>query len=53
MYIIIFLIIIVVLMYVYSPYLDIFKDYRGELHIILWYDDSKGERKFINILGSQ
>lgn len=35
------------------PWIDNFSDYRGEKHIILWYTNFKGERKFINITGSQ
>jgi len=35
------------------PWIDIFKDFRGEQHIILWYTNYKGERKFINLTGDQ
>ena len=35
----------------YNPWIDIYKDYRGEKHIVLWYNDLKGERKFIDLLG--
>ena len=35
------------------PWIDSFKDYRGIKHILLWYTDFKGERKFINLIGSQ
>jgi len=37
---------------IYNPYIDCFYDYRGEYHIILWYN-YKGERKYINIIGNQ
>jgi hypothetical protein len=37
---------------IFSPYLDFFKDYRGKYHIIIWYF-WKGERNYINLLGSQ
>lgn len=52
----IYLFIIVVLLaicyVIFEPYLDIFEDYRGDPHIILWYN-GKTERKYINLLGSQ
>lgn len=38
------------LILIYKPYLDIFRDYRDQLHIILWYDWC-GNRKYINLLG--
>lgn len=48
------LIILIGLGLVYLWYsLDIFVDYRGKFHIIIWYTNSKGVRKFINLLGSQ
>lgn len=51
-YLIILTIIFVSIYIIYEPFIDIFEDYRGESHIVLWYN-SKGERKFINIVGSQ
>ena len=36
-----------------QPYIDSYIDYRGNHHIILWYNNIKGERKFINIKGEQ
>ena len=50
-----FIIIIIVLLlikYIYDPYIDCFCDYRGEYHIILWYN-FEGQRKYINIIGNQ
>ena len=35
------------------PWIDIYKDYKGNAHITLWYTNLKEERKFINLLGSQ
>lgn len=35
------------------PWIDSYTDYRGIKYIVLWYTSFKGERKFINILGSQ
>jgi len=35
---------------IYEPYIDVFK-VDGKYHIILWYTNLDGERKFINILG--
>lgn len=51
-YLIIFIIIFTILYSIYDPFIDIFEDYRGEKHIMLWYN-KKGKRKFINIIGSQ
>ena len=50
---ILFILVIIIIYKNYHPFIDIFDDYRGEHHIILWYDDNKKERKYINILGSQ
>lgn len=37
-----------------QPWVDVYKDYREIKHIVLWYTDFiTGERKFINITGSQ
>jgi len=52
MILIILLIFCVVITYTH-PWIDIFTDYRGIQHIIFWYTNFKGERKFINLLGSQ
>ena len=35
----------------FQPYIDSYIDYRGNHHIILWYNDLKGERKYLNIKG--
>lgn len=35
------------------PWIDVFKDYRGTKHIVLWYTNFKGERVFINLKGGQ
>lgn len=35
---------------IYEPYIDVFKVDR-KYHIILWYTNLDGERKFFNILG--
>lgn len=37
---------------IYEPYIDIFKDYRNEYHVILWYNQGN-KRKFINLIGDQ
>lgn len=37
----------------FQPYIDSYIDYRGNHHIILWYNDLKGERKYLNIKGEQ
>lgn len=35
------------------PWIDKYIDYRGDKHTVLWYTNYKGERKYINIIGSQ
>ena len=50
-YIIALIFIILVLGITFQPYIDSYIDYRGQHHIILWYNDIKGERKFINLKG--
>jgi hypothetical protein len=49
---IILIILWIVLTYTH-PWIDSYTDYRGEKHTILWYTSYKGERKFINLVGSQ
>jgi len=51
-FIVILLLVLILIKNIYNPYLDCFYDYRGEYHIILWYDWGK-ERKYINIIGNQ
>ena len=46
------ILIILVIIGIYDPYIDCFYDYRGKYHIILWYN-FKGQRKYINIIGNQ
>jgi len=50
MTIIILLIIFFITLYI-RPWIDIYKDYRGIQHITLWYNNHKGERKYINLIG--
>jgi hypothetical protein len=47
------ILIILVIISIYDPYIDCFYDYRGKYHIILWYNDNEGQRKYINIIGNQ
>jgi hypothetical protein len=51
-FIIVILVLILLIKNIYDPYIDYFYDYRGEYHIILWYN-SNGERKYVNIIGDQ
>lgn len=51
-YLLIFTIIALIINMVFEPFIDSFDDYRGEHHIILWYNH-KGKRKFINLIGNQ
>ena len=46
----IILITVALLIWVCSPYLDIFKDNDGKTHIILWYNTNYG-RKYISLKG--
>jgi hypothetical protein len=51
---IIWLIIILAIFLVYTrPWLDTFTDYRGIKRKILWFNNFKGERKFIDLGGDQ
>lgn len=50
---IIIILILLLIIYIFSPYIDFFIDYRGKYHIILWYNDFEGQRKYINIIGNQ
>ena len=50
---IILTILVIVIIGIYDPYIDCFCDYRGKYHIILWYNDNEGQRKYINIIGNQ
>lgn len=47
----IWIIIILFLIFYLRPWIDIYTDYRGIKHIILWYTNLKGERNYINIGG--
>lgn len=50
--ILLILILYVIISYTH-PWIDIFKDFRGVKHTVLWYTNYKGERKFINLTGDQ
>jgi len=45
-----FIIILVILYLVFRPSIDAYQDNDGKYHVLLWYT-SKGERKFINLIG--
>ena len=51
--IIILILLILVIGITFQPYIDSYIDYRGQHHIILWYNNLKGERKYLNIKGEQ
>lgn len=50
--ILLILILYIIISYTH-PWIDIFKDFRGVKHTVLWYTNYKGERKFINLIGDQ
>jgi hypothetical protein len=50
--ILLILILCIIISYTH-PWIDVFKDFRGVKHIVLWYTNYKGERKFINLSGDQ
>lgn len=52
MILVLFIITIVFLFLIFNPYIDIYTDYRGKNHMILWYNKN-GERKHIDLIGSQ
>ena len=37
---------------IFDLYIDVFKDYRNEYHVILWYSYKK-KRKYVNLIGGQ
>lgn len=43
---------ILILLIYLQPYIDFFKDYRGQKHFIIWYSFN-GKRKFIDLIGNQ
>lgn len=47
----IWIILLLILITYTRPWIDVYEDYRGIKHIVLWYSDFKGERrcKFIEI----
>lgn len=49
----VFLLIIFVFILYCRPYIDYFKDYRNKTHLLIWYFNFKGERKYIDLIGSQ
>ena len=50
----IFILILLLIIISYThPWIDKYTDYRGEKHIVFWYSNFKGERKYINIIGGQ
>lgn len=48
----IIILIMFVLLYIH-PWIDNYTDFRGQRHIVLWFTNHKGERKYTNIIGSQ
>ena len=52
MILILFLLILTTLIIYFNIYVDIFRDYRDKLHIIIWYT-YKDRRKYIDLIGSQ
>lgn len=47
---IILIIIIILCLKYFKPYLDIYKDYRGNLHVLLWYKINN-KRSYLIIIG--
>ncbi len=37
--------IISILIIIFDPYIDIYEDYRNNVHYVLWYNSFKGKRK--------
>lgn len=35
------------------PWIDVYKDFRGKRHIVIWYTNFKEERKFVEIGGQE
>ena len=49
----IWILLIILLIFYFRPWIDIYTDYKGIKHIVLWYTNLKGKRMFINLIGSQ
>lgn len=47
------LLLLLIAMFYFQPWVDCYKDYRNKKHIVLWYTDIFGKRNFINIVGNQ
>lgn len=43
---------IIAMIWIYDPYLDISRNEKGDLQIILWYDNGD-TRSYVKILGDQ
>lgn len=41
----IYLILIVIIIFIFSPYIDVFKDYRGKQHLIIWYNNIFNDKR--------
>lgn len=44
------LIALIIIVLIYDPYIDVYRDYKDDLQIILWYTKD-GYREYIKILG--
>lgn len=49
----IWILLIILLIFYFRPWIDIYTDYKEIKHIVLWYTNFKGKRMFINLIGSQ
>lgn len=46
----IYLIILLIILYFINPYIDMFRDYRGKKHMIIWYNNIiTNERKYYQL----
>lgn len=46
-----FIIFVLIMLVIYfNPYIDIYYDYRNNLHIVFWYS-YRNKRNYVNILG--
>ena len=51
-FIIILIILYTIIVYLH-PWIDSYTDYRNIKHVVLWYTNFRGERKYYDLIGSQ
>lgn len=47
------LLLIIIMLFYFQPWVDVYTDYRNQEHIVLWYTNLKGTRSYLNIVGNR